>query len=194
VGRPKVIVDEDVLAVARRVFRESGHAASTREIAAEAGISQAVLFQRFGSKDELFFRAMTPEPADLDALLGPYPPRDAREDLLAIAERLHAYMHAFMPTMLKVLAFPGVGTERLREWHDQLPFPAIAAALTERFRRLARDGLIARGDARAAAIAFMAEIHALAFFETVTRPRDRPRHGFDVRGVVGVLWRGLEPR
>jgi AcrR family transcriptional regulator len=193
-GRHKIIEDDEVLAAARRVFGAVGHAASTREIAAAAGISQAVLYQRFGSKDELFFRSMMPEPPDLDALLGPYPPADAFEDLAAISGRLLAYMRGFMPTMLKVLAFPGLPAERLLDWHAELPFLRIAGALADRFRRMSADGLIGGGDPRAGAVTLMAEVHAVAFFELLTRPGERAHHAIDLGAALGVLWRGFQPR
>src|SRR5262245_60647331 len=50
-GRHKTISDDEVLQVARGLFREKGHTATTREIAEAAGISEAILYQRFGSKD-----------------------------------------------------------------------------------------------------------------------------------------------
>src|SRR5262245_16666657 len=59
-GRQKTISDEEVLRIARDVFLEKGHIATTREIAQAAGISEAILYQRFGSKQELFFTAMRP--------------------------------------------------------------------------------------------------------------------------------------
>ncbi len=66
-GRQKTITDEAVLHVARTIFRDRGHTATTREIAQAAGISEAVLYQRFGSKDELFFAAMRPHGPDIRA-------------------------------------------------------------------------------------------------------------------------------
>ena len=73
-GRQKTITDEEVLRVARALFREQGHTATTREIAHVAGVSEAVLYQRFGSKDQLFFAAMHPRGPDLEQLLGPKDP------------------------------------------------------------------------------------------------------------------------
>ena len=52
-GRTKTVDDDELLRRAREVFRQSGHTASTREVARAAGISQAVLYQRFGSKNNL---------------------------------------------------------------------------------------------------------------------------------------------
>src|SRR5215467_12399695 len=88
-GRQKTITDDEVLRVARNIFREQGHTATTREIAQAAGISEPVLYQRFGSKDELFFTAMRPRGPDLEQLLGPKdPPEDALTYLHAVVVRL----------------------------------------------------------------------------------------------------------
>lgn len=193
-GRNKIVEDTDVLAAARDVFRDGGHAASTRDIARAAGISQAVLYQRFGSKDELFFKAMTPEPPDLDALFGPYPPDDAFESLVGIGERLAAYLRSFMPTLLTVLAYPGIDTERIQAWHRRLPFLPIADALAERFRRMSADGLTGEGDPQAYAVAFISAIHSLVFFERMMTEHERKPHQANVRAQLLILWRGFAPR
>jgi Bacterial regulatory proteins, tetR family len=61
-GRRKLIEDHDLLAVARDVFVKRGFAASTREIARRAGISEAIIYQRHATKVHLFFAAMVPLP------------------------------------------------------------------------------------------------------------------------------------
>lgn len=193
-GRNKTVTDLEVLDAARHVFREQGHAASTRDIARAAGISQAVLYQRFSSKDELFFRAMIPDVPDLASFFGPYPPENAFEDLLAIAERLATYLRTFMPILLKVLAVPDVGMERLQAWHEQLPFIPIADALTERFRKLNADGLTGGADPHAYAISLMSMVHSLAFFEILTTHQARGQRQANVRALMSILWKGMEPR
>ncbi|MEN9577390.1 MAG: hypothetical protein RJA70_399 [Pseudomonadota bacterium] len=190
-GRNKKIADTELLVIARQIFSEQGHAASTRDIAHASGISQAALYQRFGSKDELFFRAMVPEVPDLESFIGPYAPNDPFEDLLAIAERLAGYLRTFMPILLKVLAFPDVGVERLQAWHDRLPFKPIADALTERFQSLQKDGFIADGNPHASAVTLMSLVHSLAFFEMLTASHDRPSRQLDLRALLRVLWEGL---
>jgi AcrR family transcriptional regulator len=192
-GRRKTIDDEEILRRAAEVFRRSGHTASTRDVARAAGISQAVLYQRFGSKQDLFFKAMTPAPPDVQALLGPYPPRSVRADLARIAERLAAYLGALLPTLLHVLAHPGLGHDRLMVWHQGLPFEPLLAALTDRFTRLQQDGLASRTDPAAAARAFLAAVHSVAVVQTMTH--HGPPHGTqpDTESLVEVLWVGLAP-
>ena len=68
-GRRKTISDADLLETARGVFIERGFGASTKEIAQRAGVSEGVLFQRFTTKEDLFFASMIPPAADIDQLL-----------------------------------------------------------------------------------------------------------------------------
>jgi AcrR family transcriptional regulator len=192
-GRTKTIDDEEILRHARKVFRDGGHAASTRDIAHAAGISQAVLYQRFGSKEDLFCQAMTPDPPDLEALLGPYPPRSARADLKRIGERLAEYLGGLMPTLLHVLAHPDIDRARLARWHANLPFHALLSALSARFERLSDDGLVGNVNPSAAAGAFLAAVHSAAIFETMAHGGPHRGHGGHVDALVEVLWTGLAP-
>jgi AcrR family transcriptional regulator len=192
-GRNKTVEDEEVVAAARELFRREGHAASTRDVARAAGVSQAVLYQRFGSKEELFFKAMAPEPPDLEALLGPYPPANARRDVLAFSKRLLEYLRGFVPTFLHVIAAHGAQVDRLRAWHDGLPFFPIAHALTSRFERMAKDGLIRPGDAASRAMILISMVHSLAMFELLTGPGHPSRSKQGIEQLVRVLWDGLAP-
>ena len=113
--RPKTITDEELLAVARTVFRAQGHTASTRSIARAAGVSEGILYQRFGNKEELFFAAMAPSAPDIDALLGPEPPTvDGATFVRDVLARLALQAAGRNPTLaewqtyLPAAAYPGV--------------------------------------------------------------------------------------
>ena len=69
-ARPRRTDGERVLRAARALFVARGAQATTREIAEAAGVSQAVLFQRYGTKRKLFFAARMPRPPVLGELLG----------------------------------------------------------------------------------------------------------------------------
>src|SRR5262249_7973182 len=106
-ARPKTISDDDVLRIARDVFRARGHTASTREVAHAAGISEAILYQRFGSKDHLFFAAMHSAGPDVDELLGPADPGgDPRDYLRSAVVRLGEYFAEVIPLALHVMTHP----------------------------------------------------------------------------------------
>ena len=192
-GRTKTIDDDEILRHARAVFRKEGPAASTRDVARAAGISQAVLYQRFGSKEQMFLQAITPKPPDVDSLLGKYPPLDVRTDLAAIGERIAAYLRTLMPTFLHVVAQPELGHARLLELHRGLAFHPLVEALVTRFERLRADRLIADGDPLMCARAFLAVVHSAVFFEFMTHGAAAGRRTPAVEGLLGVLWEGMAP-
>src|SRR6516162_7920450 len=103
-GRYKTISDQEVLQVARDVFRAQGHTATTRAIAEAAGISEAILYQRFGSKDDLFFAAMLPRGPEIEKVLGPTdPPDGAHTYLRSVAVRIGKYFGDVIPLALRVM-------------------------------------------------------------------------------------------
>ena len=194
-GRTKTIDDGEILWHARAVFRERGHSASTRDVARAAGISQAVLYQRFGSKEEMILRAITPDPPDLESLLGPYPPGDARADLARIGERIAEYLRSLMPTLLHVVADADLGRARLLELHKGLAFHPLVTALAARFERLRGDGLVVDSDPTGSARALLGLVHSAVFFEMMmSHGKPARRHGAQVGALLGVLWEGLAPR
>jgi AcrR family transcriptional regulator len=193
VGRTKTIDDEEILRHARAVFRKDGPAAATRDVARAAGISQAVLYQRFGSKEAMFLRAITPKPPDVGSLLGPYPPPDARVDLERIGARIASYLRALMPTLLHVVAQPGLGHARLLELHRGFAFEPLVAALVARFERLRDDGFVAEKDPATAARAFLAIVHSSVFFEFMGHGKMNGRHAPPLDALLQALWEGLAP-
>ncbi|HEU4578002.1 MAG TPA: helix-turn-helix domain-containing protein [Polyangiaceae bacterium] len=62
-ARPVSIPDEQILEAARAVFTEKGPRATTAEIAARAGVSEGILFKRFGNKAGLHRVAMSSDVA-----------------------------------------------------------------------------------------------------------------------------------
>ncbi|MEY4547101.1 MAG: hypothetical protein RL685_3296 [Pseudomonadota bacterium] len=62
-ARPVSISDDQILDAARALFTEKGPRATTAEIAERAGVSEGILFKRFGSKVGLHKAAMTSDMA-----------------------------------------------------------------------------------------------------------------------------------
>ena len=57
-GRPRTIDNQEILDAAREIFLERGAVATTADVARRVGISQASIFKRFSTKQELFLAAM----------------------------------------------------------------------------------------------------------------------------------------
>jgi AcrR family transcriptional regulator len=189
-GRQKTISDEDVLLVARGIFRARGHTATTREIAHAAGISEAVLYQRFGSKDQLFFAAMHPQGPDVELLLGPAdPPDDARAYLRTVLVRLGEHFAEVIPLALRVMMHPSFDPASLARAHPGGPAPFVDG-LAQRLASLARRGRITAPASAVAARLLVSLAHDWALGRALGMSSRGTR---ELKEMVDVLWEGLRP-
>jgi len=103
-ARTPKITKEQILSAAREVFLEKGFGGSTLEIAQRANISEASIFKRFSTKEELFFTAMgIPEtPAwvkDLETLSGI---GDFEENITKICLEMLKFYREVMPRLMMI--------------------------------------------------------------------------------------------
>ena len=190
-GRHKTISDDDVLRIARGVFRARGHTATTREIADAAGISEAVLYQRFGSKDHLFFAAMHARGPDIDKLLGPDDPAgDAREYLHGVVLRLAKYFGEVIPLALHLMTHPSF--DRAVFQRMQAGGPAdLKEGLARRLAALARRGEMKLSSANVTARLLVSLAHDWALGHAMSHATPRPR---ELKEIIDVVWEGLRKR
>jgi AcrR family transcriptional regulator len=192
-GRHKTISDDEVLRVARDVFRERGHTATTREVAEAAGISEAVLYQRFGSKDDLFFAAMHPLGPDVDRLLGPEdPPDDAHAYLHEMVVRLGEHFADIIPVALRLMTHPSFDRASLSRVQPGGP-QALRDALTRRLASLARRRRLVTRSESAAARLLLSIAHDWAL-GGVLRHAAASGRVRELKEMVDVVWEGLRPR
>jgi len=196
-GRPQRVDDRTLLAAARRVFLERGPAATTRGVARAAGVSQAVIYQRFRSKDELFLAAMLPAPPELSALLGDEDDAtrgDVSEYLVEVALRALVYFAEAAPSFFQVVAHPAFRGEVFARLHEHVPLVVLLDGLVERLHALRRRGLVGDVDLRAASEGLIGYVHNLAVFGAMAGhvwTADAARNR--VAAFVETLWRGLAP-
>lgn len=184
--RPRTIDDAQILAAARRVIREQGVAASTREIARAAGISEAVLFQRYGTKLGLIQAALA-LPAVTIAAPSAQDPRAALEEL---ALAVLASFRKVLPRLLPMLGSPELQVEQLLR-DEASPFRRILAAV-DRHLTSERDARRIRVKSpHEAAFFLVSALHTAALFEAIEGRRIVKDQV--VRSIVGTLWEGLKP-
>jgi AcrR family transcriptional regulator len=192
-GRHKTISDDNVLQVARDLFRAHGHTVTTREIAEAAGISEAILYQRFGSKDDLFFSAMHPRGPDLEQLLGPQDPaEDAHTYLHAVVVRLGKYFGEVLPLVLRVMTHPSFDPATLARAQPRGP-ALLQEGLTERLASLARRRQIETPSAAVAARLLVSLAHDWAL-GGVFAPGNARHRERNLKEMVDVVWEGLRVR
>jgi AcrR family transcriptional regulator len=190
--RPRTVSDADILAAARTAFLKDGVAASTRAIAAEAGISEAVLFQRFGTKERLFFAAMVPGPAKLDEMFDAEPGRgEVGTNVERCLMKLIDYFREVMPVFVKLVAHPAFDLTEFMKGHD-VPAVQIGGKLAEYLAGEAALGRVRGDHVHAAAAVLINAVHNYALMECLgAHPADRAPHA--IAGAVDVLWDGLKP-
>lgn len=192
-GRKKSISDQQLLDVARDVFVEKGIAASTREIARRANISEAVIYQRHTTKANLFFAAMAPPAPGMAEIFKPdADDEEVQHRLEEIACGMLAYFRELMPILLPLVTHPSFDYEDFVKRHPESPLTLVREGLMEYLTRQAQAGKVRPEDIGPSGLTLVATLHSLALFEKLGV------HGghFDdemVRGIVRSIWHGLKP-
>lgn len=150
VPRRKETSDSEILEAARSVFLEEGFAASTKTIARVAGVSEGVLFQRYGSKKDLFFHAMSVPRPDLgEALEESRNTARAMRALEIVTLASLDYLRSIMPIILLVLTHPARQDFFHREpdaAHKLLEAFGLDTTLQEIFRERVANGELPERD------------------------------------------------
>lgn len=196
-GRPKTISDEKLLDAALKVFRERGYAAaSTREIARVAKISQAILYQRFKTKDALFFAAISRHSSPLTELAAIDATKHTPRTYLAeFGAKAKEHYRKVLPTILTLAAHPeqGYGEQLMREIHKHNRAGEMSAMLVVRLREWQERGEIGPVPVVAFAHLFLHVIHTRAFIEVMAGKDKHPALPVDMQEFVDVFWQGLRP-
>lgn len=193
-GRPKLLSDDELLAVARAVFVEGGIGSSTRAIARRAGVSEAVLFQRFGTKAELFFAAMIPPAPDLHAILtGAAPSEEPSRRLEEIALRVRDYFRSVVPIVVPLLAHPDFSYEAFVQRHPDAPLGQLVGGLQRWFEGLEAEGVVLQGRAGVLALSLVGSMAGVALFERMGA-HDGTIADSVVLETARLLWSGAAAR
>ena len=98
-GRPRLLSDDALLDAAAKVLRRDGAGTTTGAIAREAGVSKALLFTRYGSKEELIAAVIERETRLPEVLLEEvrYPGALTVESLVEIGLQLLAVLRCAIP-------------------------------------------------------------------------------------------------
>ncbi|GAA0736881.1 TetR/AcrR family transcriptional regulator [Dactylosporangium roseum] len=192
-GRRKIIEDGQLLAKARDIFMREGIAVGSRQIAQEIGISSSVLFQRFGSKEDLFFAAMTPPAPDLAALLTRDDADDPAEARLArIAAGLLDYFRQLAPVLAALSTHPAFHYPTFAERHPDAALETLTGELMAALTEQHHNGEIDCPDPGPVVLNLIATAYALAMFERIGVHNGQFDHS-TVDALTRVLWHGIAP-
>ncbi len=192
--RTKTISDEQILAVARECFLARGFGASTLAIARRAGISEALIFRRFRTKEALFAKALGlgETPVWIDTLERKAGTGDAKRNLVEISLDIVEHFHNHLPRLMMI--WSSRTRARIRRQLEEPPSLRGLKALTRYFEREMALGRMRAGDPEVVARALMGALLNHAFFKLIgvhaRRPISARRY---VTSLIDVLWDGLQP-
>jgi AcrR family transcriptional regulator len=193
-GRRKLVEDDELLAVARKAFVEKGLAASTREIARRAGISESVIYQRHPTKAHLFFAAMIPPPLTVENLFSaPANDLSVVEQLERIALGMMRYFREVAPILLQLVTHPEFHPEMFAQRHPDSPFGRMQLGLIQYLESQRECGRIVAENVGSTALTLFAALHSLAFLERLGVHGGKFNDAV-IHAMVRSLWTGLAPR
>jgi AcrR family transcriptional regulator len=193
-GRPQSISAETILDAAGAVFRERGHAATTAEIAAQAGVSEGNLFHRYKNKETLLAAVIQREgepPLVLREMI-------ARAGRGSLAANLRTITETVLDHMLRLhpLFELGISSSKPAAFHASMmaglekPAPVRVVELISRYLQAeASAGRIREVDSVCVARAVMGATMEFAHFKHWFGS-NTDRNAF-VRGMVDFVLHGI---
>jgi len=193
-GRPKLIDDEKVLAIAREVFVREGAFGSTREIATRSGLSEAALFKRFSTKADLFVAAMAPPVIDIDQIVkGAQALGDAKRGVALLAMSVLDYFRSALPVIIPLLHNPLIGHNAVHRHFGHGQAGHVVQAIARYVQHEIRCGAIGPAvNPFAAATLLVTSVHSIAQFEIMGfHEGTMPSEGLAI--LLDTMWHGLKP-
>jgi AcrR family transcriptional regulator len=190
-ARAKSVSDEQLLEVARAVFLQDGVGASTLRIARCAGVSEALLFKRFSSKEELFSRAMRfgHGPDWVHGLETRVGQGEVRAQLADICTAMAAYLRTTLPQMMMLWS-----ARRVPPQVDGTELPPLLElkALTHYLQAEMERGRLRRHHPEVVARALQGAVFNHVFMDVMGMQAPLPTPTF-VGELLDSLWGGLSP-
>jgi len=191
--RPKTITNEEILTYARNLFLKEGAKASTRTLAKIAGISEAVIFQRFNTKEALFFAAMVMPSTQIDKIFDLVQPgqKSVATNLELLSLQILDYFREVMPVFLSLLSHPASNKQTLLESHT-MPGIQLSIKLTEYLNAEVQLGRIRTDNVTAVAGLLLAYLHSLALSENISSSQSMGTENA-ISDAIVALWTGIAP-
>ncbi len=191
-ARPITIATDRIVDTARQLFLEHGFKLSTAKIAKAVGISEGLIFKRFGTKDALFAAAMGLPSTDFARA---WPARaghgTVHEELTAIGHRLIAHFRVALPRMIMLRRASAVDPLAVMSRVDSPPPVVILDGVTNYLRGEVELGRFRTQEPRVVARMLVGTLVNYVFFEVLEfESHDAAETERTIEGVVSVLTAG----
>ncbi|MEL6160659.1 MAG: TetR/AcrR family transcriptional regulator [Cyanobacteria bacterium J06627_32] len=191
-ARTRKITDQQILDAALEVFLEQGFGASTVDIAKRAGISEASIFKRFSTKENLFLKAMglTGVPqwrSSLESLVGT---GELKENLKLVGLQAIEYFQENMPKLIMLMSKGIISPREMFSSEDTPPIQNLRA-LTLFFETEIQLGRMKATEPRAVALQFIGSFISYVFLSQLSATLPEPKNYTE--RIVDVFWVGIRP-
>ncbi len=189
--RNKTITDDEIIKVARTLFLKNGINASTRDIAKAAGISEAVIYQRFGTKEDFFFTAMALPETKLDAIFCIQAGEGTvSENLVCMSLQIVDYFREAMPVFLTLISHPSFNMPTFLKQHN-VPARQLSEKLIDYLVEESKLGRVSQNNFVVTVNVLLSYLHNIALYEAIGAPKTRVDS--NVAETISLLWGGLAP-
>ncbi len=194
-ARPRRFTDDEILATTQSCILEHGPGVSTLMIAEQIGLSQAALFKRFGTKEQLIVRSlqqpMQPNPIARILSQGP---TDAPipDQLVEIGVTTMVILRRVIPCLTMLHATGVVPNDDTPP--DDRPAIQGRRLLTAWFRKASDQGRIRTANPHTLAVGFLGMLHARPFREIIMGDNELKCTDVEyIQDLVDTMWRGIAP-
>lgn len=194
-ARPRKVSDEQILAAARKCFLEHGPSVSTTVIAEQLGVSQAALFKRFKTKEELMMACLVPTEREpwMERLLNGPEPGDLFSQLVEIGtDQLH-FFQRLIPALMMLRA-TDIDHKAAFDKFDVPPPLHGHKILSTWFQRAIERGQLRKTDPDLLAYMVLGSLQVRPFFSHISggKMKKAEIHAY-VKSVMTNLWPAISP-
>ena len=180
----------------RKIFLKKGPGASTLDIAKEAGVSEGLLFKRFGTKQKLFIEAMGIPEIVPEKMVGERLGKgDMRENLATLTLEIINIFKLMFPRMIMLWAQHKAATFEKLHQYPEIPPIKFLKALEAYIAEETKQGRLAAADPLITARTLLGASVHYVFWDTVGLNQHVPLDAETyAETVVETLWQGIKPR
>lgn len=193
-ARTPKITNEQILDAAREIFLQQGFGASTLDIAQKAGISEASIFKRFTTKEELFFASMgipekSPLVKELEAISGK---GNLKQNLIKLCLQIIEFNRQVVPRLM-MLRSRGNAMPEMKNKRDSRPIRDLKV-FTNFLEKEIEQGRLRPSDPQTIAMILLGSLMNFVFLEQMHPLDDIPTNELMfVEQLVDIVWQGIAP-
>jgi len=199
-ARPRLVSDEAILNATRDCVSEHGTSVSTTVIAEAVGVSQATLFKRFGTKEDLIVAALLPSPDMAIGWMNRFEqgpePGDLQPQFKELVFSLVHFFEHMLPrlAMLKSACLMEQAMKRMAAFGEDAPPIRGRRVVAGWLRRAQEGGQLGACEPNIAAVAIIGAAQGMASRRHMLNEQLDASVDEYASQLADLIWAGLAPK